>query len=181
METYPGGDHAETCMGGDTQTPIPLSWQPPDPTATATTTTSPPRAGCHRCHCSLATLTWRGRCPSLLPSSVGGSALQIHRWQEPRPELLPPPHCLFQKDSFSLSPNYQELRTSPYHLSAVTNPQRSSCRHRVPVLAVAPTPGVIMVLPYGELSRRCLACRGTARDFLHPSCSGDPQPWRTTP
>lgn len=44
-----------------------------------------------------ATPTLRGQYPSLLPSSVGGNALQIHRWQEPRPQLLPPTTLSFLK------------------------------------------------------------------------------------
>lgn len=125
--------------------------QPPNPIVTAMATTSPLHTACHRCHRSLVTLTLWGQCPSLLPPSVGGSALQIHHWQKPRPELLP--HLIVfvkKRDLFSLSPNYQELRTSPHHLSAVTSLQRSCCRHWEPVLAIAPTPGVIMVLPYGS-------------------------------
>lgn len=78
----PGGIQEPTSWAGNHLTPLPLSGPPLAlgvPAVTAATA-------------SLATSTLRGRCPSLLLSGVGGSALQIHRWQEPRSELLPHHH-----------------------------------------------------------------------------------------
>jgi len=160
METCPGwGGMQRPAWGGHPGTHR-LGWQLPDPAATAALPPQP--CGDDTPLCS------RPAWVAALGKSIAG--------RSPGLSLSPPTHCLFKRDLFSLSPNYQELRTSPCHLSAVTSPQRSSCRRRVPVLAVAHAPGIIMVLPYGPRSGRRLARRGTAGDLLHASHHAGPSP-----
>lgn len=82
------GSNAGASMGGGTQTP---SAQPQCPAVTSSATTH-----CHHGHRSLVTMTQPGDKAPLFLFSVGWSVLQIHRWQEPSPELpSPPPHIVF--------------------------------------------------------------------------------------